>query len=84
VNIWRDVTSFELHGGRGLRAASRRTRWWVLSLTCGHRAERHVRYRKLDPPRPKGSRRLASEVLPPPARISCRECTRAVLKEMFS
>lgn len=87
MNIWREVVSSELHAGRGSvlgPATGRRTRWWVLTLTCGHKAERHVRYRKADLPAPKGTRRTSDDVLPPPTRVSCRECARAVLKEMFS
>lgn len=87
MNVWRDVTEAVLRTGRGSVLGpdtGRRTRWWDLLLSCGHHAERHARYRKLDSPAPQGTRRAAADVLPPVTRVSCPECTRAVLKEMFS
>jgi hypothetical protein len=83
VNIWREVAGSELRDGYGF-SSSRRTRWWVLTLSCGHRAERHVRYRKLDSPAPQGTRRTADDVLPPPGRVSCAVCTRYVVREIIS
>ena len=87
MNIWRDVEHATLRSGRGSflePAARRRTRWWDLTLTCGHRTERHARYRKADPPLPQGTRRSADDVLPPVVRVACLECRQDALKEMFS
>lgn len=83
ANIWREVSAARLHSALE-PATSRRTRWWVLTLTCGHQVERHVRYRKTDPPLPKGTRRSADDLLPALTRVACPQCRRAVLKEMFS
>jgi hypothetical protein len=79
VRVWRDVTHAELHSGRGSVLGpdtSRRTRWWELVLTCGHRKVGNVRYRKTSPPLPKGTRRASDDVLPAPRRVSCPECGR--------
>ncbi len=87
MNVWCEVTAAHLHSGRGSGYGpdtSRRTRWWVLDLSCGHSVERHVRYRKTDPPLPQSTRRTSDDVLPPVTRVSCPECRQAVLKEMFS
>lgn len=87
MNVWRDVTESVLRAGCGSVLGPdtrRRTRWWDLRLECGHHVERHVRYRKLDSPARQGTRRAAADVLPPVARVACRECARLALKEMFS
>jgi hypothetical protein len=54
VNIWRKVDGAIL---QGVPLLQRRTRWWELTLECGHVTERHVRYRRLAVPQPKGTRR---------------------------
>lgn len=57
---------------------TRRARWWVLALECGHTVERSARYRP-DPGRAWSLRsraRSRSDVLPPPARVRCEECPR--------
>jgi hypothetical protein len=85
--VWRDVEKALLHSGRGSLLGpdtSRRTRWWELVLPCGHREERHVVYRKADPPLPKGTRRTSDDVLPAPKRVRCAACTREAFKEILS
>lgn len=58
---------------------SRRTAWWVIAGSCGHRLERTVRYR----PEPGASRggtqhRSLGDVLPPPRRVRCEQCADGV------
>lgn len=79
MNIWRKVDGALL---QGVPLLQRRTRWWELDLECGHKAERHVRYRRLAVPQPKGTRRAAADVLPAPVLVSCAPCTREALREM--
>lgn len=80
---WRKVASAELRSGRGGVLGphtTRRPRWWVLGLACGHVAERAVRYRPL----PVGERqhggtqyRSRDDALPAPKRIRCAACLAA-------
>lgn len=74
----RAVRSAEMLSGRGSVLGpdtSRRARWWVLDLECGHRVERGVRYRQqLHTRRGQAGARLASDVLPAPARARCGSC----------
>jgi hypothetical protein len=51
---------------------SRRARWWVLDLECGHRVERSVRYRKRPERYPAG--RSRHDVMPHPDRVRCEHC----------
>lgn len=76
--VWRDVRSAHIcSAGPGV---TRRTRWWVLLLSCEHTEERNVTYRALDPPVPPGTRRPAEDALPPPVRVGCAECTREAFR----
>ena len=77
---WQNVIAAELHQGRGSvlgRDTARRTRWWLLTLDCGHFAERTVRYRPL--PQAQVQRggtqhRSGTDVLPAPQRARCEYC----------
>lgn len=67
---------FEGRGGVLGPDTSRRTRWWEMTLDCGHYAERTVRYS----PRTDGyvrsrggtQHRSGADVLPAPERVLCR------------
>jgi len=80
TGTWRRVTDVRgFYEGRGSVLGpdtSRRTRWWELTLDCGHYAERTVRYQPLQPPtaRQRGGtqHRSADAVLPAPRRVLCR------------
>lgn len=82
---WRDVT--KVWGpceGRGSVLGpdtSRRTRWWELTLACGHKVERTVRYRPLQPRRARQrggtQHRSLDDVLPAPRRVRCEFCRAA-------
>lgn len=70
------VGEARLHEGRGSVLGpdtSRRTRWWEMTLECGHIVERTVKY---DPKRERPFRRARSlgDVLPPPTRARCEQC----------
>jgi hypothetical protein len=87
VNVWRKVSVAELHAGReGLLGPDTacRTRWWLLTLECGHKTERHVRYRRLTPPLRQSTRRSADDMLPPQKTVACPECGREALREYLA
>jgi hypothetical protein len=75
---WREVTAASWYSGRGSLLGpdtARRGRWWDLTLTCGHRAERTVRYRPQAHPQRGGTQhRSGRDVLPPPRRVRCAAC----------
>lgn len=78
MSAWRRVTGEpRIRQGRGSVLGpdtSRRTRWWVLTLECGHTAERTVRYRPLPAAeRQRGGtqHRDLADVLPAPRRVRC-------------
>jgi hypothetical protein len=79
---WRNVVKVTgPHAGRGGYLGpdtSRRAKWWVLDLDCGHTTERSVRYgpRKDGYPRQRGGtqRRSLNDVLPAPKRVQCHFC----------
>lgn len=54
---------------------SRRTKWWVLTLECGHRVERVVKYKPAAGfTRGGTSHRSRDDVLPAPRKVRCRNC----------
>lgn len=70
-----------IYGGRGSFLGpdtSRRTHWWEMTLECGHRTERTVRYgpRTDGLPRTRGGTQHRSlyDVLPHPKRVRCDDC----------
>lgn len=76
---WRRVIGDPvLRSGRGSVLGgdtTRRTRWWDMTLDCGHTAERTVRYRAEEGARRGGTqRRSRSDILPSPARVRCSTC----------
>jgi len=81
VNIRRDVKSAVLRTER-IPGTSRRTRWWDLELSCGHKVTRPVRYQKKNPAQTKGTRRPVSDALPPQQRVSCPDCLTLCLNQM--
>lgn len=76
---WRLVTGTpRLSEGRGSVLGpdtSRRARWWVLPLECGHKAESAARYRPHQDgyPAQRGGtqHRSRDDVLPPPKQVLC-------------
>jgi hypothetical protein len=75
---WRDVMSSRLTTGRGSLLGpdtSRRAKWYVLDLECGHRVERSARFRPLPNPSRGGTQhRSRSDALPPPRKVRCEVC----------
>ena len=72
------VVGSELFEGRGSVLGpdtSRRTRWWELTLECGHVVERTVSYDPNTRPAMKHARNKG-DVLPAPKRARCYECSR--------
>jgi hypothetical protein len=81
VIVWREVATASMREGRGSVLGpdpSRRARWWVLVLECGHKTERFVRYgpHKDGWPAQHGGtqHRSLDDVLPAPKRVRCAEC----------
>lgn len=56
-------------------STSRRTRWYDLTLECGHIVERTPEYEDRDPSL-KGQPRNWHQALPPPERARCDFCPR--------
>lgn len=78
VIIWRQVEHAQIRTGRGRSLGpdrTRRARWWVLDLDCGHQVIRIVRYKPLERPQRGGiQHRSLTDVLPVPERVRCEEC----------
>lgn len=77
---WRKVTKAQRHAGRGSFLGgdtSRRSRWWDLTLECGHHEERTCRYKPLAGGRDGTRHRSADDILPAPARARCHQCLRS-------
>lgn len=79
---WRKVTGTpQWRSGRGSLLGPetpRRTRWWNLTLECGHTAERTVRYgpHANGYPAQRGGtqHRSSADILPAPKRVRCERC----------
>lgn len=77
---WRKVTAARRKAGHtGLGGVTtRKSRWWELTLDCGHTAERTVRYgpRTDGWPRQRGGtqHRSTADILPAPGRVRCERC----------
>lgn len=79
----RKVVSAHTRAGRGGLLGpdtGRRLHWWELTLECGHREQRNVRYRPRpvtrDTPRANGWHpRDLSDKLPAPRTVNCETCT---------
>ena len=68
----------ELREGRGSLLGpdtDRRTRWWNVTLECGHHAQPAARYITRPPNAWRRRRaRERADVLPPPKRVRCHDC----------
>ncbi len=75
---WRKVvSSSHIHEGRGSILGpdtSRRTRWYVLALECGHEVERVVKYEPIGKRRGGTTQRKLSDVKLPPKKVRCDYC----------
>ena len=74
---FRLVTGAIQRSGRGSVLGpdtSRRTRWWELTLDCGHIVERSVRYKKNGRGFPGSRGRKQEDALPPPGHARCEFC----------
>ncbi len=81
TNPWRSVLTdpapivYEGRGGVLGPDTDRRTRWWEMTLECGHQVERTVSYRTPTPGEYVNRRhRSYTDVLPHPRRVRCEQC----------
>lgn len=76
---WRKVVHADepmaCRGGLLGGETSRRTHMRTLTLECGHKVERTVRYKPAERPQVGGTQsRSATDILPPPKRVRCEMC----------
>lgn len=77
---WRVVTAAEYGEGQSkvFYRNPRTSRWWELTLECGHETIRSARLRP-DPRRSRsqyGPGPSDDDILPAPARVRCKDCER--------
>lgn len=75
-NCYRAVVSAHIFSASGLfRAKGRSSRWWALTLECGHVEERPVKYTPAGKKRGGSWRnRKVEDALPAPKRVVCHLC----------